>query len=67
LSKNTSNIPTRKLKGKRLLGRTRCRWQDNIEMNLNEIGYGGMEWIYLIRYRGNWWTLTDMAEKVCDP
>jgi len=45
--KNTCSIPARKLKGKRLLGRPRCRWQDNIEMNFNEIGYGvrnGFTW-----------------------
>jgi hypothetical protein len=26
-------------KGKRLLGRPRCRWEDNIEMDLKETGY----------------------------
>jgi len=50
-----------------MLGRPRCKWQDNIELNLNEIGYGSMERIYLIRYRGHWWAVTEMAEKVRDP
>ena len=33
------------LKGMRLLGRPRCRWEDNIEMDLKEIGWGGIDWI----------------------
>jgi hypothetical protein len=31
--------------GKRPLGRPRCRWEDNIKMDLQEVGCGGMEWI----------------------
>jgi hypothetical protein len=31
--------------GKRLLGRPRCIWADNIEMDLREIGWDGMDWI----------------------
>jgi hypothetical protein len=33
--------------GKRLLGRPRCRWVDNIKMDLREIGWVGMDWIDL--------------------
>ena len=29
-----------KPEGKRPLGRTRCRWEDNIKMNLQEVGQG---------------------------
>jgi len=28
-------------KGKRQLGRPRCRWEDNIKMDLQEVGWGG--------------------------
>jgi hypothetical protein len=31
----------------RPLGRSRCRWEDNIKMELSEIGWGGMDWIDL--------------------
>jgi hypothetical protein len=31
--------------GKRPLGRPRCRWEDNIRMDLREIGWGGLDWI----------------------
>ena len=36
-----------KLEGKRLLGRSRQRWGDNIKMDLQEVGCGGMNWIEL--------------------
>jgi hypothetical protein len=29
--------------GKRPLGRTRCKWEDNIKMDLQEVRYGGMD------------------------
>jgi hypothetical protein len=34
-------------KGKRLLGRRRSRWEDNIKMDLKEIGISGVNWIWL--------------------
>jgi hypothetical protein len=36
-----------KPEGKRPLGRPRRRWQDNIKMDLQEAGCGGMDWIEL--------------------
>ena len=38
-----------KPEGKRPLGRPRRRWEDNIKMDLQEVGCGGMDWIQLIR------------------
>jgi hypothetical protein len=32
-----------KPKGERPLGRPRCRWEDNIKMDLQEVGCGGMD------------------------
>ena len=37
--------------GERPLGRPRRRWEDNIKMDLQEVGYGGMDWIYLTQDR----------------
>jgi hypothetical protein len=34
------------LKG--LLGRPKCSWEDNIEMDLKEMGWKGVEWIFLV-------------------
>jgi hypothetical protein len=31
--------------GRRTLGRTRRRWEDNIKMNRREVGLGGIDWI----------------------
>jgi hypothetical protein len=33
--------------GKTPLGRPRCRWENIIRMGLREIGWDGMDWIYL--------------------
>ena len=33
-----------KPEGKRPLGRPRRRWEDNIKMDLQEVGCGGMDW-----------------------
>ena len=40
--------------GKRPLGRPRCRWEDNIKMNLQEVGCGGMDWIDVAVDRDRW-------------
>jgi hypothetical protein len=39
---------------KRPLGRPRCRWVDNIRVDLGEIGRGGVDWIDLVQGRDNW-------------
>jgi hypothetical protein len=47
----------RKPEGKRPLGRPRCRWEDNIMMDLQEVGCGGMDWIGLAEDRDRWRTI----------
>ena len=37
--------------GKRLLGRPRCRWKDNIKMDLKEIGNNARNWVDLSQDR----------------
>jgi hypothetical protein len=39
------------LKGKRPLGRRRRRWEDNIKMDLREIGIDGTNWVQLAQDR----------------
>jgi hypothetical protein len=41
----------------RPLGRYRRIWEDNIQMNLLEVGRGGVDWIILVQDRGRWWVL----------
>jgi hypothetical protein len=40
--------------GKRLLGRPRRRWEDNIKMDLRETGIDGANWIRLAQDRVQW-------------
>jgi hypothetical protein len=48
-----------KPEGKRPLGRPRRRWEDNIKMDLQEVGCGGVDWIDLAQDRGRWWALVN--------
>ena len=40
--------------GKRLLGRLKCRWEDNIEMDFREVGCAPGDWIALAEDRDQW-------------
>jgi hypothetical protein len=52
--RNAYKISVGKLEGTRPLGRPRHRWVYNIKMNLEETGWGGMDWIDLAQDR-DWW------------
>jgi hypothetical protein len=45
-----------KPEGKRPLGRPTRRWEDNIKMDLQEVGCGCMDWIELVENRDRWQT-----------
>jgi len=48
-----------KPEGKRPLGRSRRRWEDNIKLGLHEVGCGGMDWIELAQDRDRWRALVN--------
>ena len=48
-----------KPEGKRPLGRPRLRWEDNIKMDLQEVGCGGVDWIELAQDTDRWWELVN--------
>ena len=48
-----------KPEGKRSLGRPRRNWEDNIKMDLQEVGCGGTDWIELAENRDRWRTLVN--------
>jgi hypothetical protein len=48
-----------KPEGKRTLGRLRYRWEDNIKMDLQEVGCRGMDWIELAQDRDMWRALVN--------
>jgi hypothetical protein len=43
--------------GRQPLGRPMCRWEDNIKMDLQDMGWGSMDWIELARDRDRWQAL----------
>jgi len=47
------------LRGKRPLGRSWRRWEDNTEIDLQEVGCGGMDWIDLPRDKDSWRALVN--------
>jgi hypothetical protein len=57
--KNSYKILVGKPEGKRPLGRPRRRWVDNIEMDLREIKWDGMDWIDLEQDRNRWRALVN--------
>jgi hypothetical protein len=52
--RNAYTIFVGKPKGKRPLGRPRCKWEDNIKIDLRETGWDGMNLIDLAQIREHW-------------
>ena len=48
-----------KPEGKRPLGRPRHRWEDNIKLDLQEVGCKDLDWIELTQYRDRWQALVN--------
>jgi hypothetical protein len=49
--------------GKRPLGRPKHRWVDNIKIDLREVGWDGMDWVYLAQDRHQWRALLNTVMK----
>jgi hypothetical protein len=56
-----------KPEGKRPMERPRCRWEDNIKTDFQEVGCGGMDWIGLAQDRGRWRALVNAVMNVRGP
>jgi len=52
---------------KRTLGRPRPKWEDNIKMDLQEVGCGGMDWIKLAQEGDRWWALMNVVMNLWVP
>jgi hypothetical protein len=53
------NILVGRPEERRPLGRPRGRWEDNIKMDLGEIGFGDVDWIHLAKDRDMWRALVN--------
>ena len=59
-------VLVRKPEGKRPFGRPRPRREDNVKMDLQEVGFGGVDWIELAQDRDRWWALVDAIMNLRD-
>ena len=56
-----------KPEGRRPLGIPRRRWEDNIKMDLQEVGGGFGDWLELAQDRDRWWALVSTVMNVRVP
>jgi hypothetical protein len=61
--RNAYRILVEMPEGKRPLGRPRRRLVDNNKIDLREIGWDGMDWIYLAQDRDRWRAPVDTVIK----
>jgi hypothetical protein len=57
--RNAYNVLVGEPEGRRPLGRPRRRREDNIKMDLWEIGFGDVDWIHLAQDRDRWRALVN--------
>ena len=53
-------VSVRKPEGKKPRERLRRRWEDNIKIDLQEVGCGGMDWIEMAQDRDRWRALVNV-------
>jgi hypothetical protein len=56
-----------KPKGKRPLGRSRRRWEDNIRVDFQEVGFGCVDWTGLAQDRDRWRALVSAVRNLRVP
>jgi len=59
--RNAYNVLVGRPEGRRPLGKSRHRWEDNIKMELKEVGLGGMDWNDLAQDRDMWRALANVV------
>jgi len=53
-----------KAAGKRPPGRTRCRWEENIKMDLQDVKWGGVDWVDVAQGRDRRRSLVNVVENI---
>jgi len=56
-----------KREGKRPLGKPRCRWENNIKVDLWELGHEGIDWIKQTQFWDRFWALVNAVINFRDP
>jgi len=51
--------------GRRLLGKPRRRWADNINVDLMEVGWEGADWVGLVQDRDSWRSVVNADFIIC--
>ena len=65
--RDVHRVSVGKPEGKRPLGRSRRRWEDNIKMDIQEVGCGGMNWIELAQCSDRCWALVSAVMNIRVP
>jgi hypothetical protein len=65
--RNAYRLLVGKPEGTRPLGRPRCRWVDNIMMDLGDMGWGDVDWIGLAKDRNRWRALVYLVMNLWIP
>jgi hypothetical protein len=65
--KGVQRVLVRKPEGKRPLGRPRRKWEDNIMIDLREVGGGCGDWMELAQDRDRWRALVSMVNNLRVP
>jgi len=62
-SRGVNRVLVGKPEGKKPLGRHRFRWEDNINIGLQEVGCEGLDWMELAQDRDRWGTVVNQVSK----
>jgi hypothetical protein len=65
--RNAYRTSVGKPEGKRPLGKTRRRWVVNVDMDLREIGWDGMDWIDVAQDMDQWSAFVNTVMKLLVP
>ena len=63
-SKIAYRVLVGKSEGRRSLGRPKRIWEQNIKIEVTEVGWGGMDWIYLAQDRVRWRAVVNVVMNI---
>jgi len=66
-TRNVHKIVVGKAEGKRPIGRRRHKWEDNIRIDLREIGWEDVDWMRLAHDRNQWRVLVNTVANLGVP